>query len=69
MRLCRGGMRGWRQEECGRLRADVDVDDGRGRMRGHGDAVDAVEDRARSAHVLLEGGKDGWGVAEYIDTF
>ena len=42
--------------------AQVDVDDGRGCMRGYRGAVDALEDGADGPDVLL------WRVAQDVDT-
>lgn len=52
----------------GRGQADLQVDHGRGGVRGDGDAVYFVEDGAYGVDVVLEVAEDGRGVAEDVDA-
>jgi len=49
-------------------RTHVEVDDGRGGVRGYCDAVDALEDRADRADVFLQRAEDRGCVAQDVDA-
>jgi hypothetical protein len=47
---------------------DVDVDDGRSRVRRDNDTIKTIKDGAGSADIFLKSLKYGWGVTEDVDT-
>jgi hypothetical protein len=69
-RLCRGGS--GRDGERGQVRgggcAHMNMDDGRGRVRGYRDTVDALEDGAHHVDVFLQRAKDRGCVAKDVDA-
>lgn len=48
--------------------ANLDVDDRGGRVRGDGDAIDAIEDGAGGSDVVLQRGQDRRRVTQKADT-